>query len=148
MSRDVHPRDRVVEHLGATLEQIVDQRVDSALVAGNKARREHDHIVAFDMDLRMVIGGELRQRRKRLTLTAAGEKNQLLALEEIGLRAIDKSTRRKIELPGFHAEPHALSHPPSERNDVASSLVGNLGKLANPMEMRRKRRQKEAPASA
>ena len=68
--------------------------------------------------------------------------------EKIGLVPIDKGPRRQIELTGLEPEPHAFGHPPPQRHHAAAGLVRDLGNLANPMEMRGKRRQEKAPASA
>src|SRR5579871_10316 len=102
MPGNVHRRDRIVKDLGAALEQVIDQRMDRALVARNKARRQYHDVIALDVDLWMRIRGQLRQRRERLALAAARKEDQLLTLEEIGLSAIDKGPGRQIELPGFH----------------------------------------------
>src|SRR5260370_1800648 len=142
----MHRRDRIIEDFGAALIQMIHQRVYRAFVPGDKARGQYYDIVLLDPDLRMRIGREPRQRRKRLTLAPARKEGQFARLEKISLGAIDKRAGRKVELPGLHPKAHALGHPAPERHDVTSRVARSLGHLAHPMEMRRERR-KEKPAA-
>src|SRR6266852_2613955 len=144
----MHRRDRIIEDFGAALIQMIDQRVYRAFVPGEKARGQYYDIVLLHADLRMRIGREPRQRRKRLTLAPARKEGQFARLEKISLGAIDKRAGRKVELPGLHPKAHALRHPASQRHDVTSRVARSLGHLAHAMEMRRERRQEKLAASA
>src|SRR5216684_18815 len=86
----MHRRDRIIEDFGAALIQMIHQRVYRAFVPGDKARGQYYDIVLLHTDLRMRIGREPRQRRKRLTLAPARKEGQFVRLEKISLGAIDK----------------------------------------------------------
>src|SRR5260370_33272580 len=100
----MHRRDRVIKDFGAALIQMIHQRVDRAFVPGDKARGQYYDIVLLDPDLRMRIGREPRQRRKRLALTPARKEGKFMRFEKIGLGAIDERAGRKVELPGLHTK--------------------------------------------
>src|SRR5713101_7858105 len=142
----MHRRDRIIEDFGAALIQMIHQRVYRAFVPRDKPRGQYYDIVLLHADLRMRIGREPRQRRKRLTLAPARKEGQFVRLEKISLGAIDKRAGREVELPGLHPKAHALGHPASQRHDVTARVARSLGHLAHLMEMRRERR-KEKPAA-
>src|SRR5713101_7845018 len=142
----MHRRDRIIEDFGAALIQMIHQRVYRAFVPGDKARGQYYDVVLLHADLRMRIGREPRQGRKRFTLAPARKEGQFVRLEKISLGAIDKRAGRKVELPGLHPKAHALRHPAPQRHDVASRVARSLGHLAHAMEMRRERRKEKLAA--
>src|SRR5260370_18381457 len=138
----------MIEDFGAALIEMIHQRVYRAFVPGDKARGQYYDIVLLHADLRMRIGREPRQRRKRLTLAPARKEGQFVRLEKISLGAIDKRAGREVELPGLHPKAHALRHPAPQRHDVTSRVPRSLCHLAHPMEMRRERRKEKLAARA
>src|SRR6266481_9805903 len=129
----MHRRDRIIEDFGAALIQVIHQRVHRAFVPGDKARGQYYDIVLLHADLRMRIGREPRQRRKRLTLAPARKEGEFVRLEKISLGAIYKRADREVELSGLNTKAHALGHPAPERHDVTARVARSLGHLAHPM---------------
>ena len=54
VARDVRPALRVVDHLGAELEEVVDRPRDELLVAGDRGRRHDDGVAFFDRHVAVI----------------------------------------------------------------------------------------------
>jgi hypothetical protein len=75
---DVHGGVLLVQHLGTVLRQAVDRVVHAQLVPGDRAGGDDDRVAALDLDRRVVVVGDARERGQRLALRARAE-DQLLA---------------------------------------------------------------------
>src|SRR5208282_2427052 len=120
MPRNVNWGDRVVQDLCALPVQTIHQRVNCPLVAGNEARRQHDHVAMLDTHARVRVAGKFRQRRERLALAAAGQVAQPMTVDELRLTWLNKHRLRNWKLAGLETEPHALRHRAPERDDAAA----------------------------
>ena len=80
--------------------QLVEQPPDGALVAGDLAAGENHRVAGVERDLRMVVGGDARQGRARLTLTAGADQQHLVARQVIDFRIRDKG-RQVFQVPGL-----------------------------------------------
>src|SRR5277367_7128313 len=96
----------------------------------------------------MRVAGEFRQRVERLALAAAGQVAQPMTVDKLGLARLNEHRLSERQLAGLEAEPHALRHRASERNNAAAELARDFDHLSNPMQMRRKRRQEKPAARA
>src|ERR1700693_3882875 len=126
MAGDMNGRDRFVEKLGAPFVELIDQRINRALVAGDEARRKHDRVARLDTRARMSVGGYPYQRGKRLALAAAGKKCQFSRFKELRLGRIDISARCEWELAQFQSQAHALGHPASQWHHAPTHLARDL----------------------
>src|SRR5215469_546144 len=141
--RYVHRRDRLVEYFGTKFVEPIHQRVDGALVAGNKARREHHDILRFDLYSRMGAVCEFGQRREWLTLAAAGQIRDFSRRQELGFGGFDEGSWVERKLPGFETQADAFTYPTSKWSHAASKLCRHFGNLTKAMEMRGERREEK-----
>ncbi len=78
MAGDVHQRVVVGDQRDAALDQFVLDAPDNLLVAGNSARGKDHGIARGEVDHRMIVVGDARQRGPRFTLTAGAQQQRPL----------------------------------------------------------------------
>ena len=82
---DVNAGGARMHHVAAAAEQVADQPRDDALVAGDRARREHHGVARADGHVAVLVEADHRERRERLAL-AAGDEHERARGERVAER--------------------------------------------------------------
>ncbi len=101
VSRHVHVLDPLVDHVGAAPREVVHHAADRLLVAGNRARREHDRVVGADLDVAVIVDRDARQRRHRLALRAGRQAQDVL--RRVGADVASRESARRAGCAGSRA---------------------------------------------
>ena len=120
VARDVHVGVLLVQHLCAVLRQPVDRVVDAQLVARHRTRRDDHRVAALDLDRRMVVVRDARERRQRLALRAGAEDQLLVRRDVVEVGGLDEHVLRHVDVAEVARDVHVAAHRPADDDDLAA----------------------------
>ena len=145
----VHVLDAFVDDVGAAAREVVHHAADRLLVAGNRARREHDRVVRAELHVAVVVDRDARQRRHRLALRSGGQAQHVLRRV-----AADVASRESARRPGCAGSRAAArsrefcDHPAADERDLAIELRRQVDEDLHPVDARRERRDDQPAGRA
>ena len=145
VSRHVGPLDRVVVHVRAGLEQVVDGPADVLLVAGNRARADDDRVALLDLDEAMVAVRHPGQAGHRLALGAGRADDELVVGDVVELVLRDDPRRVVLQVAQVARDPEVLLHRPADDDDLAFERGGGVEDLLDAGDVARERRHDDPP---
>lgn len=108
-----------VHHGGAAPEEVVDRAGDAFLVAGDRRGRDEDGVADSNAQLRVLGGGDARQRGGGFTL-AAGEHDDALFLRQFqGFIERNEQSFRRGEVAELAGGAGVLLHAPAGHGHLA-----------------------------
>ena len=140
--------DALVDHVGAAPREVVDHAADRLLVAGNRARREHDRVVGADLDVAVIVDRDARQRRHRLALRAGRQAQHVLRRvgADVGVANLHAGRNPQVAEPlGDLGVPH---HAAPDERDLAIELRREIDEDLHPVDARRERRDDQLAGRA
>ena len=147
VARDVHVGVLLVQHLGAVLRQPVDRVVHAQLVARNGARRDDHRVAALDLDRRVVVVRDARQRRQRLALRAGAEDQLLAGRHVVEVGGLDEHVVRHVHVAEVAGDVHVPAHRPADDDDLAAGVGRDVDRLLHAVDVRREARDEHAAAA-
>ena len=126
---DVGPLDRVVEDVGAGLEQVVDRPADVLLVAGDRAGADDDRVARLDLDEPVVAVGHPGEAGHRLALGAGRADDELVGRDVVDL-VLGHDPRRVVrQVAEVGRDPEVLLHRAADDGDLAVERGGRIEDL-------------------
>src|SRR2546430_772675 len=136
VSRDVRPALRVVNHLRAELEEVVDCPRDELLVTGD-GRCRHDRSVAlFHRDMAVVAERHPRERAGRLALASGRDDAELVVGELADLVRADDGAFRILEVAKFARRLGVVLHRAADDRGLSTPRGSDLDDLADARDVR------------
>ena len=148
VTRDVHRRVVLVQHLRARPREPVDRVVHAELVPGDGLRRDDHGVARFDRHRRVVVVGDARHRRHRLAL-ASGAEDQLLVPRKLGeLVWPENRVVRDVHVAEVARDVGVLAHRAADECDLSPALDAGVDRLLHAVHVRRERGDENAPGAA
>ena len=130
----------LVDHVGAAQGQVVHHPADRPFVAGDGARREHDHVVIVHLHEPVVVDGDARQGGRRFALRPGRDAHHVAAGEVPDLAVANLHAGRDAQqseaLRGLGVVDHAAAH----EGDVAIELRREIHEDLHAVDARGKHR--------
>ena len=147
MPGSVDRRVTARDHVAADVVEPIDRLVDSALVARDRRRREHDRVAVVQLDRAVVVVRHPTQGRERLALRASGDHDDLVVGPVLDLAGLDQHPVGDLDVPQRAADADVLAHRASHQRDLAPERGGRVHHLLHAMDVGRKTRDDHAPRS-
>ena len=129
VARDVGALDRVVEDVGAGLEQVVDRPADVFLVARDRAGADDHRVAGLDLDEAVVAVGHPGQAGHRLALGAGRADDQLVGRDVVDLVLGHDLRRVVLEVAEVGGDPEVLLHRAADDGHLAVERGGGVEDL-------------------
>src|SRR5216683_4578817 len=120
---------RVVDDLGAELEEVVDGPRDELLVARDRRRRHDDGVAFLHRDVSMVAERHPRERARRLALAPRRDDAELVVGELADLVRADDRAFRVLEIPELARGLGVVLHRAADDGGLSAPRVRDLDDL-------------------
>src|SRR6266511_5019635 len=137
--------DRVVEHVRACLEQVVDRAADVLLVAGDRAGADDHRVARLDLDEPVVAVGHPGEAGHWLALAAGRCDDELLGGDLADLVLADDLTCRVFQVAEIAGDPEVLLHRPADDGYLAIERRGGVQDLLDARDVARERGDDNPP---
>ena len=142
---DVGALDRVVVHVRAGLEQVVDGPGDVLLVARDRARADDHGVARLDLDEPVVAVGHAREAGHRLALGAGRGDHELAVGVVLDLVLRDDPRRVVLEVAEVGRDPEVLLHRAADDRHVAVHVGRGVEDLLDARDVARERGDDDPP---
>ena len=142
------PTLRVVDDLGAELEQVVHRPRDELLVARDRRRRHHDGVTLLHRDVAVVAERHPRERACRLALAARRDDAELVIGELANLVRADDRALGVLEVPELARRFRVVLHRTADDRRLSSPRRRDLHDLPDARDVRSEGRRDHATGRA
>src|SRR5690348_6973989 len=115
----------------AAAEKMVDHAGDSFFISRNDARGEDDRVVFFDTEETMIVHGDARESRHRLSLAAGSENDELARIERLDVLRADDGAVGDAQLAEGVSNFRVVHHAAADKADFAASRSRDVDHLLN-----------------
>src|SRR5579863_1876120 len=110
VTRNMHIGDRLVKHLRALAEQVIDGAIHHLFVAWNRGSGENNCIVWLDAHLAMVLVGDTCEGRGWLPLTARANDHYALRRKLVDILGANEHPFRKVQVAKLNRHLYVIHH--------------------------------------
>ena len=135
MAGGMHVGNAGVDHFHTGTQQIVDDSVHIAFVAGDGMAAEHHRVVLADLHPLALATRQQREGRHRLALRTGGHDAHLFGLVLVGLFDVDQRGIRNPQHAEVSSHAHVLLHAQTERGNHSTIRDGSIGDLLNAVQV-------------
>ena len=148
VARDMDVLRPLVDDVRAAARNVVHDAADGLLVPRYRPRRKHHHVVPLEPHLPVIVDGDPRQRRLRLTLRPRAQADHVLRGEVPHFAVANLNPARDAQVPQPLRNLRVLLHPATDERDVPIELRREIDDDLHPVDARRKRRDDDLSAGA
>ncbi len=143
----VHRGVLLVQHLGPVPRQPVDRVVDAQLVPGDRPGRDDHGVAPLDVNGRVVVVRDPRQRRERLALRARAEHELFVRRDIVEIGGPNELVVVDLDVAEVPRHVQVAPHRSSHHGDAPAAIDRDVDRLLHPVDVRREARDENAALS-